>query len=134
MRIGELFSDPHSYFMWGGFMSQATLEQAIKVVKALLPEDRDRLKKWLQEEEQRGSEKQLQEELQLKEARFRQALKWIDEHHTEYLNQWVALDGDRLLSHGTNAKQVYEEAQALGIEVPLLHRISETDNMPFGGW
>jgi hypothetical protein len=29
---------------------------------------------------------------------------WIDAHREEFLDQWVALDGGRLLAHGTDAR------------------------------
>ena len=32
---------------------------------------------------------------------------WIEAHRDEYLGQWVALDGDRLIAHGSDAKKVY---------------------------
>jgi hypothetical protein len=35
------------------------------------------------------------------------------------------LEGDRLLSHGFDGGQVYDQAKAAGIMVPFLVRISE---------
>ena len=61
-------------------------------------------------------------------------LRWLDEHRQEYIGQWVALQGDRLLAHGMSAGDVYDEARRLGVEVPSLLRIEPWDELPFGGW
>jgi len=59
---------------------------------------------------------------------------WLKEHRHEYIGQWVALDGDRLISHGTNAREVSEAARAAGVEVPFFTRIEPDEELPFGGW
>jgi hypothetical protein len=60
--------------------------------------------------------------------------KWLKEHRAEYAGQWVALDGDRLVSHGEDGRKVYAEAQAAGVEMPYLVHIEPADALPFGGW
>lgn len=45
---------------------------------------------------------------------------WLEEHRAEYLDQWVALDGDRLLSHGPTLAHVRREAEAQGVEDALM--------------
>ncbi len=59
---------------------------------------------------------------------------WLKEHRHEYIGQWVALDGDRLISHGTNAREVYETAREAGVKVPFVAHIDPPDQLPFGGW
>ncbi|MCP9495159.1 MAG: DUF5678 domain-containing protein [Pyrinomonadaceae bacterium MAG19_C2-C3] len=59
---------------------------------------------------------------------------WIEQHRDEYLNQWVALDGDRLLAHGTDAREVYLAARATSDAVPYVERVKPSDRLPFGGW
>lgn len=61
-------------------------------------------------------------------------MQWLAEHRSEYAGQWVALDGDRLLSHGTNAREVFETARKSGIKLPLFVHIESPDELPFGGW
>ena len=61
-------------------------------------------------------------------------LRWLAEHRDEFAGQWVALDGDRLLSHGTNAQEVYEAARKSGVELPLMVQVESSDEPPFGGW
>jgi hypothetical protein len=61
-------------------------------------------------------------------------MKWLKEHRHEYMGQWVALDGDRLIAHGPNAREVYQAARETGIVSPFLEQILPTDELPFGGW
>jgi hypothetical protein len=61
-------------------------------------------------------------------------MQWIKEHRKEYAGQWVALDGDRLLSHGMNAKEVFAAADESGIEDPFFAHLEPADALPFGGW
>ena len=59
---------------------------------------------------------------------------WINAHREEYLGQWVALDGDLLVAHGTDAKKVYDEARERGITAPYLERVSPKQEAFMGGW
>ena len=61
-------------------------------------------------------------------------LRWLDQHRQEYVGQWVALQGDRLLAHGMSARDVYDEARGQGVDVPSVLRIELPDEWPFGGW
>lgn len=59
---------------------------------------------------------------------------WIEAHREDYLNQWVALDRDRLIAYGANAKQVYDEARKQGITSPYLERVLPKQEVFIGGW
>jgi len=61
-------------------------------------------------------------------------LRWVAEHRDEFLGEWVALEGDRLLSHGRNAKEVYETARNSGVRAPVLVQVNPVDDLRFGGW
>lgn len=61
-------------------------------------------------------------------------MQWLKDHRHEYLEQWVALDGDQLIAHGPQAKEVYVAARAAGIKSPFVEFISANDELPFGGW
>ena len=61
-------------------------------------------------------------------------LHWLQAHQQEFVGQWVALDGDRLVSHGTNAREVSAAARAAGVAVPFIIQIDPPDELPFGGW
>jgi hypothetical protein len=60
--------------------------------------------------------------------------RWLSEHGHKFSGQWVALDGDRLIANGNNAKAVYSEAQLAGVQIPFLAHVSEKEDLPFGGW
>jgi hypothetical protein len=45
---------------------------------------------------------------------------WLKEHNQEFASQWVALDGDHLICHGSNACEVYENARKSGVKRPLV--------------
>ena len=60
--------------------------------------------------------------------------RWIREHRSEYLDQWVVVEGDRLVSHGMDAKAVYKQAREAGIYTPFLVQVTMPDELPWGGW
>ena len=60
--------------------------------------------------------------------------RWLREHGKEYEGQWVALNGDRLLSHGNDGRQVLAEARRAGVAVPFVVRVEKADELPFAGW
>lgn len=72
-------------------------------------------------------------DLKQRNEKFCRALQWIEENKEEYDGQFVLLEGDRLIAHGTNPKNLYETARANGIEIPFVKRIKAKD-LPFGGW
>lgn len=61
-------------------------------------------------------------------------MQWVNEHRNQYFGEWVALDGDRLVAHGPNAREVYDKARSLGVPVPSVLLIEALDELPFGGW
>lgn len=80
--------------------------------------------RWLREQERLAvANHEVDDPIREQTQRFRKAMKWVDDHRAEYLRQWVALVGDRLISCGPDAKQVYQEAKAAGIEVPFVVRV-----------
>jgi Family of unknown function (DUF5678) len=59
---------------------------------------------------------------------------WIEAYREEFLDQWVALDGGHLVAHGTDARTVYEEARAQGVESPYLVHVVPKVDAYIGGW
>jgi len=59
---------------------------------------------------------------------------WLANHQEEYRGHWVALEAGMLVSHGKRARDVLADAKARGFEQPLLVRIPDTPDLPFGGW
>lgn len=113
-----------------------SLEQMIEAAKRLPPQDRRSLQQWLEQQERLDVEEQqkatrLQQELE----QYQRAKQWIAEHRAEYLGQWVALEGDQLISAGANAKEVDAAARAAGIKVPFVVRIvAEEPKFYYSGW
>jgi hypothetical protein len=62
-------------------------------------------------------------------------MEWIAANRCQYIGQWVALDGDRLIAADPDAMKVYQAAKAEGIETPFLHHMLPKNSLPFvGGW
>ena len=59
---------------------------------------------------------------------------WSKAHGSEYVDQWLVVEGHRLLSHGPDGKAVYDEARAAGIDTPFLTHVAPPDDLPRGGW
>jgi hypothetical protein len=59
---------------------------------------------------------------------------WIEEHREEFLDQWVALDGSKLVAHGKDARMVCDEARAQGVDSPYLVHVMPKVEAYVGGW
>ena len=64
----------------------------------------------------------------------REEFLWLANHSGPYADQWVALDGSRLIAHGTELAVVSEAARAAGVDRPLLTHLLPEGELPFGGW
>ena len=64
----------------------------------------------------------------------REEFLWLANESQPYAGQWVALDGGRLIAHGTNLATVSAAARAAGVARPLLTHLPIEDDLPFGGW
>lgn len=103
---------------------QATFEQALEIVSALPPVELRKLGVWIQSQQILQTVTDSKQFLVNQEiAKFKLAMKWIDDHRQDYLGQWVCLDGDRLIGAGRDALQVHQAAKARGIEIPFVVRI-----------
>ena len=112
-----------------------SLEQMIEAAKLLPPQDRRSLQQWLAQQEQLDvKEQQRASCLQQEMEQYQRAKHWIAEHRAEYLGQGVALEGDQLISAGSNAKEVDAAARAAGINVPFVVQIVEEPTHFVGGF
>lgn len=112
-----------------------TIEQVLETVGTLPFAERQQLLQQLQQQLQQQAPHEAEstdaaaqeraEKLRRELEDYRRAKQWIAEHRAEYLNQWVVLEGDRLVSHGFDGEQVFDQAKAAGVNVPFLVRISE---------
>lgn len=108
-----------------------TAEQLIESFRALPKPEREKFFELIEAE--KGEETVNGSDLEQRNEKFRRALKWIEENKEEYDGQFVLLEGDELIAHGTDAKALYAEARARGIETPLMHLV-KAKILPFGGW
>jgi hypothetical protein len=62
-------------------------------------------------------------------------MKWLHENRPEYVDQWVAVEGDRLIAANADALQVFSAAKAAGIATPFIVHVVPEDPLPFvPGW
>lgn len=59
------------------------------------------------------------------------AMQWLSDHSHEYPDQWVVLDGDRLIAHGTDYKKVSAAAKASGVYLPMITFVEAPAQRPF---
>ena len=61
--------------------------------------------------------------------------KWIRDNRSAYADQWVAVESDRLIAAGMDARTVLAAAKVEGIESPFVVHIPPEDSLPFvPGW
>lgn len=63
-----------------------------------------------------------------------QEYQWLHQHRDEYANQWVALDGNRLLGNGFDLKEVSRQAKQVEGGDPIFVRVEPSDALPFAGF
>ena|SRR5258708_5002373 len=102
----------------------ATLEQIIDEAKALSPAEKLKLRQALDRELEQTASAQ---------SRAVESI-WVEHHRNAYLGQWVALEGDTLVAHGTNAREVYLAARQAGIDSPYIVHITPEADPYIGGW
>ncbi len=59
---------------------------------------------------------------------------WLAQHGDKYAGQWVALDGDNLLSHGLDLKEVMAQVEKTGVNDALVVRAEASDTPPYIGF
>ncbi len=102
----------------------ARLEQIIDEARPLSPAEKRKLRQALDHEFDQPSPSQ---------SRATESA-WVDEHRDEYLGQWVAVEGEKPVAHGTNPRQVYLSARESGISVPFIVRVQKREEPFMGGW
>ncbi len=55
-------------------------------------------------------------------------MQWLTDHAREYVGQWVALDGDRLIAHSVDYQEVFAAADADGAPLPLITLVEDHDH------
>ena len=59
-------------------------------------------------------------------------VQWLAAHACEYTEQWVALDGDKLIAHGPDHREVWAAAEASGVYLPLVTFVEDPDRVYAG--
>jgi len=113
---------------------QHTANEVIETIRTLPIQEKAKVYEWLDEEKREFVKKsQRLEKTGDRLERFKKAEKWLAENREKYMNEWVCLDGDKLIAHGSDALEVDRQAKEAGIEAPFLEHIVE-EKYPFGGW
>jgi len=110
---------------------QTNIEQVTNIIRAMPLEDLDKLSEVIDAEKQAKREKKEKSNWRLE--RYKKARKWLDEHAAEYMNQWVCLEGDKLIAVDDDGRTVYQTAIEAGIESPFIHHIVEESKFHAGG-
>ena len=106
-----------------------TINEVIEAIHNLPSSEQEKIRKAL-ERKKLEKDEELNEDLE----RYKKATQWIDEHREEYMNQWVCLYGDQLISHGMDAMEVHRKAKVAGIKSPFMVRIIEEPKNFVGAW
>ncbi|MEK7830755.1 MAG: DUF5678 domain-containing protein [Acidobacteriota bacterium] len=115
-------------------MANAAYQQALEVVRALSPEEQRQLLQEIKAE--RLQQSQSVNGTAVVNHHRQREMRWFadKQNRAKYGGQWVALDGDQLLSYGDDLRQVFAEARAKGSELPFTGFVEPLDALPFGGW
>lgn len=112
---------------------QVNLEQAKQVVLQLPNEEFEKFDEWYEAEKNKRPKDAKKEKLKQYEIeRFQKSQEWVRQNREKYLNEWVCLEGDKLIAHGMDALEVDRKAREAGIEIPYLEHIVEESD--WGGW
>src|SRR5258708_7761310 len=56
---------------------------------------------------------------------------WLKENRAKYADQWVVVEGDRLIAADDDALKAFAAAKAARIDVPFLIHVLPEDPLPF---
>ena len=56
---------------------------------------------------------------------------WLVKNRDKYADQWVVVEGDRLIAADTDGHTAFTAAKAAGIDVPFLIHVLPEDPLPF---
>ena len=59
---------------------------------------------------------------------------WLSQHQHEYIEQWVVLDGDRLVGFGKDPRPIFAQAKAEGVRMPFMLFIRDQSEPFCGAW
>jgi hypothetical protein len=106
-----------------------TAEQIYETIKVLPDTERDKLERLMKNGRSNGVRA-----TSYRSERFEKAMRWVQENRDRYVGQFVLLEGDELIGHGTDPKELYKLADQRGIKTPFVKRIIASEEPFFGGW
>jgi len=106
---------------------QAVVDEIIKTVISLKPEERRKVILALQEEERKTKTNGAKGSVHPNTI-------WIKEHHAEYAGKHVALKDGELIAFGDTIKEADLKAKEKGVKNAMLTYLFPLDEVPFGGW
>lgn len=118
-------------------MAVATVEQILDEITALPPQEQERLRALLNGQSPVNGQSPARKEPlgkfvePIPAPNQQAAMQWLGAHGHEYEEQWVALDGDRLIAHDSDYWKVSEAAKASGVYLPLITFIEAIPERPF---
>ncbi len=107
-----------------------TAEQMYEGIKMLPPDEREKLDILLKAERPNGSKGAMG----YRTERWERSQRWIHANKEKYDGQFVLLEGDELLGHGSDPRALYQLARERGIKIPYVERIRAVEEPFFGGW
>lgn len=106
---------------------QQILDEMIERVPSLSSEDRQKLIRLLQEEEQK-------EKPNTEKKSLNPNIEWLKEHRDEYAGNYVALFEGELIAFGRTIKEADTKAKAKSYKKTLLTYVPAKDEVLWGGW
>jgi hypothetical protein len=110
-------------------MADITVENILTQIAQLPPEERRKLRQLLEQEERQTKPPLDKRVTPIPTPDGKLEVQWLREHRREYIGQWIALDGDRLIAHGTDHQKVFAAADADGAYLPLVTFIEDPDKI-----
>jgi hypothetical protein len=115
-------------------MSQTTAELILAEIAALPAEEREKLKALLNRHPSTTQAHPGSFIPPFDTQDSAPSLRWIGEHRAEFAGQYVALDGDRLIAHGTDPQEIVAAVRASGLSGLFFTLIPPADAPPFAGF
>lgn len=117
-------------------MVQATAELILAEIATMPAEERERLRALLNQWPTATPQSAQTESYipTFDTGDFTPALRWVKEHRAQFAGQYVALDGDRLVAHSTDPKEIIAVVRASGMNGLFFTLIPPADAPPFAGF
>ncbi len=103
------------------------LDEIIKMVVSLKPEDRQKVIRAAQEAERETKPNK-------QETSISPDTIWLRENRHRYGGMYVAIENGELVGQGKNFREADKDAKKNGSRKPFITYVFPADSEPFGGW